>query len=325
VSGTVRNAAGATRAVVWIDRGNGWATFPIDTPGNANSQANSVAIFESGWSTCGAVMQSARTRGFCADSADNLNLLTPLDGYDNSSALRHNQPFDDGAGPFNNIVTGISWNAGGTPVATVWINGQPSPAQQLLLDPNAVADVTAFKPTGNPAVNIGQIVDSTGNGQPRGAVFLNSNIVVPDSLSIVAGRYGEGKLAGLWHNDGDEFSIRTLSVDGVRTATVDLKLLTATQTGPTTWIYTLTIVARVESNGAGVTGTLNIFQRNESDLYVLLQSRALTDNEQLITFTFPNGLWRNPTTGLLETRLEFIQNGNRPAAVLIESMQMTYE
>jgi hypothetical protein len=81
----------------------------------------------------------------------------------------------------------------------------------------------------------------------------------------------------------------------------------------------------VESNGAGVTGTLNIFQRNESDLYVLLQSRALTDNEQLITFTFPNGLWRNPTTGLLETRLEFIQNGNRPAAVLIESMQTTYE
>ena len=355
VGGWVTDRQSRMRPVVWMNSGQGWATFPIDLPNGTQGQVNGVVIMGSGWAVCGDVRRAGRTLGFAATAGganpanQTLTLLQPLDGYANSSAESFYSPSskdlsaaisaalgvlgDTTTHEGSNVakvglnVVGSCMNPGGHPVATGWLGGSPFAAQQLLLDPGSVAEVRGFRPGDLENTTIGQIVATPG-GQPQACVFPATTTHVPDGIDGAVGNItasgGIAPYTFLWHNDDNDLRIRTERSQGMLRAVVDLEF---TPLGgpsmPSSIQYHL--IARAEGNHPGASGTFNVYAFNfASQTWVPAGSFQLVSADaDCMGFIPPDSMgFINPQSGSIRLRIEFIADGNRPTALVVRMAQI---
>ena len=321
------------RPVVWVNAGEGWATFPQDIQGADQGQVNGVALTQSGWTACGVNFRAGGSVGFAATSSiggheESHGLVQPLAGFADSSADRF-AISDSSAGRSANIVSGTSMNPGGSPIPTWWFRGSPVAAQQLLLDPGSVVEVRGFLPNDAETSTLGAIVASSG-GQPRACLFRATTTHVPDGIDVPIGKRfstDDGATfpaAWLWHNDDRELRIRADRAGGVLKAVTDLQF---TPLGgpsmPNSIEYRL--IARAEGNQPGVTGTLNVYAFNfTSQTWAPAGSFPVTSTASVFSGeTGALGLI-NPQNGAVRLRLEFIADGNRPTVFICNMARALY-
>ena len=332
--GWVTDRQGRMRPVLWMNSGQGITLSPITLPNGTQGQVNGVLILESGWAACGDLRRAGRTMGFTATAGganpanQTLTLLQPLDGSANSSAESF---LGNTATHEVRFVAGTSMNPGSNPIATDWSSGtsHSCPSQQLLLDPDSVAEVSSF--TGD--INfgfVGEIVTTPG-GQPQACVFTPTTTHVPDSLDVAVGNItasgGVSPYTFLWHNDDNDLRIRTERSGGMRRAVVDLEF---TPLGgpsmPSSIQYHL--IARAEGNHPGASGTLNVYAFNFAS-----QTWGPAGSFQLVSadadcmgFIPPDSMgFINPQSGSIRLRIEFIADGNRPTAMITKMAQMNMQ
>lgn len=322
--GWVEGPNGRMRPAAWINTGQQWMPSPISMPNSASGLAHAVIINDAGTRVVGEMTRSGRTLGFYTNNpGGGLLGLRPLDGYANSTATHLTDGLGNTSGDF---IFGTSSNPGGNPVATGWLplgltDFGPVFAQQLLLNPGAVAEVRGFKPADLDASTVGEIVATPG-GQPQACLFIRTDTNVPDSVDVLVGQaIGEGAsdLVALWHKDDDsDLIIRARQMGGMRTAVADLTFTPFGSETPTSGSYT--VVARAQSNQPSASGTLNVYAFNwNNQQWQLLNSFLCPNTDQEMSAALPDGFSDtliNPETGAIRLRLEFIGNGNGPIALV---------
>jgi len=332
VGGWITDRQGRMRPVVWANTGQGYATFPTSLQSGAQGRVNAILALGSKWLIAGDVIRAGRTVGFATEiyaaSADPITLLQPLNGYANSLAenfFRLGATIqDDDDTP--TLSLGTSTNPGGPPVATVWLDGSPFPAQQLMHDGNTLTRNEAFHLEPGASMAVGSFVDAPG-GQLLACVFPATNTHVPDRLDLLGNRAGGSadNLVALWHDDNSALRIRAEHSGGMLKAVVDLQFTPlAGPNMPSSIQYNL--IARAEGNQPGASGTLNVYAFNfMSQTWVPAGSFQLG----LIYSGESGGLnalgFLNPQSGAVRLRLEFIANGNRPTALVCDTVRLSLQ
>jgi len=325
-----------TRPIAWVNRGQGWATFPLDFRSDVQGRANAIKRLPSGWAICGTLIEGARSVGFITkwegpefdalwgqlpplrdekdSSADSFSFV--LDGWhdqvfgtSSQSLASSTRPFGDG------LILDV--------VATGWIGRRPFEVQQLLSNPQSVGGVRSFRLT-DAGVGVGQIIPDL-NEKPEACVFIPTGTLVPDLSVVTLGqRLGsEADLTALWHHDGNEERIVTELQERERKAVVDLVFSPGSiDERRCMFPYcggNYVMVGRAESIQPGASGALNIYgYDNQSGSFKLLGSFNLTDSNASYTIPAQAFDW---TAGAVHIRLEFIQNGNAPTALGLDSTQ----
>lgn len=348
-AGWVADRQGRTRPVVWLETPSGWATFPSSLRQGDQGMANSLVILDQDDQTevgrlsiCGTLLRSGRTIGFAAQRAlgssdENYLLLPPLPGFENSAATDHYSLGDTATHEVGHYL-GLSSNADGTQVATLWIadfanssRAKTVAARQLLVDPTALSEIRALKQSGLLA---GQVILSPGQAASA-AVFERSGSFVPDSVQVASSATGSEvhrEPDGLWHQDENELRIRTEN----NAVVIDLEFLT----GPIPpfsaedfrrCVFPLCggfiLSAHALSNRENPSGTLNVYAFDPlASEFTPRASFPLTATPQSINaFAWDSTEHPHlvdPATGAIKIRLEFIQDFHGPTALALDMARL---
>jgi hypothetical protein len=320
--GRVTDRQGRMRPALWANAGQGWSISLIDLPNGVQGQATGVVTIGAGtWAICGDAMRGGRTTGFTSTIIDGHEeqhgFLSPLAGYMNSSA--------DSLSTDGGVIFGRSMNPGGEPVATGWIGGFPFPAQQLLREPGSVAEVRSVLPNDSSFGQLyGQIVATPG-GQPQACVFPAINAHVPDRINLalgtIVGFNNDGFPDFLWHDDDNNLRIRAERSGAMLKAVVDLQFTPLAGPSMSSAIQ-YNLIARADGVANTGGGTLNVHAFNfASQSWVPSGSFQLTSVYSGESGALNGVGFVNPQNGAVRLRLEFIANGNRPTALVLDEVQ----